>query len=534
MAAGEATGLILRFRDLATGSGQTVELHNEISAKHGYVWWGWWRRPREKVPEDVFRNMVRQAQAGATRAYLYDSGRNLVFTVALLEIKWSPLLDDIPSPEPALTPAYYRGEKYQAWSKLGKITPVPSESLEALTYVRVDDFFENGTSPWESFYGKQVSSGEELQQQARTIWFTRAFEKGDGTKEISLLDSTRIEPADFPPRFLASRSTRLLWLSDTHFSTNREHHGFPIEATAAEGPLAPRLESALNGDTSLGGVLVTGDLTWRAEPSEFELARVFLLDVGKWAHVGYSQVAILPGNHDLAFSNDPAEKGSKVTATSSKAREAFERFYEMLFFQRPNAYLISGRRYLLGEAVPVELVALNSSTLQQAKGHFQGHGFLGQEQLDEAAKQMGWTRADGPRAWRIVALHHHVLPVTYREIPIHDQPYSVVLDAEAFMRWVAVHKVDIVLHGHMHQPASVRITHPVNPSHPDQGTWTFSILAMGSTGAASDHLGETPVNTFGLLDFTLDYVELAVQSIHPTNPPQQLWGVSLPRGSDGG
>jgi hypothetical protein len=55
----------------------------------------------------------------------------------------------------------------------------------------------------------------------------------------------------------------------------------------------------------------------------------------------------------------------------------FEDFYENLFYMKPNEYISPGRRFLLGKAVPVEIVCLNSSYLTQHKDLFQGAWFPG-------------------------------------------------------------------------------------------------------------------------------------------------------------
>ena len=35
--------LVLRFRDLSTAKGDTINLHQEVIAQKGEVWWGWWK-----------------------------------------------------------------------------------------------------------------------------------------------------------------------------------------------------------------------------------------------------------------------------------------------------------------------------------------------------------------------------------------------------------------------------------------------------------------------------------------------------------
>ena len=56
----------------------------------------------------------------------------------------------------------------------------------------------------------------------------------------------------------------------------------------------------------------------------------------------------------------------------------------------------------------------------------------------------------------MVVLHHHVVPILYREVPVYERQASVVYDAGALCRWLAQWEVDLVLHGHMHDPAAVK------------------------------------------------------------------------------
>jgi hypothetical protein len=166
--------------------------------------------------------------------------------------------------------------------------------------------------------------------------------------------------------------------------------------------------------------------------------------------------------------------------------------------------------------------------LEQRKGLFQGHGFLGDAQLEYAATEMGWVSgAQGSRALRVLVLHHHLLPVTFREDPKTGQVYSVVLDAEALTRWIVRHRITLVLHGHMHQPFSAKVERPVNIAKPE-GQWhSFYVVGLGSTGVKG-HLGEVGKNTFGLLSFEDEHLSLRLFTIDPDNPAQDLWSLRIP------
>lgn len=229
-----------------------------------------------------------------------------------------------------------------------------------------------------------------------------------------------------------------MWVSDLHFGPN---HGFPSKPSITSFDLGQVIESAAGtkGIKDLAGVIISGDITWNASEEDFNDAKAFFHRIGRSPSTLDSyRFAICPGNHDLRFSPAPEDKTSKIldSVASSDARKNYEKMYEDMFYLPPNEFLSLGRRFLLGGHFPVEVVCLNSSLLDQKKGWLQGLGYLGQSQLDHAAQEFGWidflpgAPDDIPRPFRIVVMHHHLLPVTFAEEPIGGMQYSAVLDAE--------------------------------------------------------------------------------------------------------
>lgn len=534
MPSGEAVvkTVILRFRDLVTRKGETIALHREVIEKREFVWWGWWNKAGERIPDEVFRRL-KQATPPGLPLLLVDSGRHQVFRAVCTDILWSATQEAVPSPRKQATPAYYKDQLYRAWFKFSEISPdsLDESILQSYTYVRVDSFFEGGASRYLPFYDKRIYSLDELIQQNRTMWFVRDAVPSDPIHEISLLDRSRIEPGDFPRDFRVSASTNLLWVSDLHYSMDG-HHGFPVNPTVSQDSVGSAIEKCLRAESlvNLAGVIVSGDLTWRADPREYDAAISFFEWQRKWAGLSNYDFVVCPGNHDLEFTTDPSRKDLPVSETSDVTRRAYVEFYRRLFFKPPNQFLSSGRKFLVGNAFPVEIVCLNSSLLQQQKKLFQGHGFLGEGQLEDAGEQMGWNaQSTGPRTFRIVVLHHHLMPVTFREEPTTGQPYSVVLDAEALVRWLVRHRVALVLHGHMHQPFAARVERPVDPAKPEPlSSWhRFHVVGLGSTGVKG-HLGEVGRNTFGVLRFTPTHLDLRLYAIAPNSPAQALWSLHIP------
>lgn len=509
------TSLILRFRDLSTSPGMTIGEHQKIIEAKGYVWWGWWNKQGETVPEGAFRAITEEIKTtGPFEVYLFDTGQNQLRRAKIVQFEWDNQLQLISTPERDATPNYYGDSRYFAWLKLSYIdgATLSESELKKWSYVQVDEFFDTKKSIFEAFYNKQVASFAELRSQDRTIWFVRPFRPADSVHELRVYDQSKAAPRNFPKEVVQAHSNNLLWVSDTHFSV--DHHDFPRDSSQSKLSLSEAIRRDLEkqGITSIGGLLISGDLTWRAVAAEFEWAAKFVADVKSWSTLTPSQILICPGNHDLAFSKEPWVKGTPATIVDQSSAAAFTEFYGSIFSVTPTVSMSSGRKMWLPDGQIADIVSLNSSLLQQMPDALQGQGFLGDPQLRDAAKEMGW---DGDRkrvrGYRICMLHHHVVPILHREHPQLGISASVVHDAGALIRWLSENEVDLVLHGHMHLPSMVKVSSALD--YPLQSNWhETTIIALGSTGVDSTHRPNVP-NAYGLISFTRSGVEVTVRSI---------------------
>jgi len=308
--------MILRFRDLVTADGGTVTMHNEISAANGFVWWGWWNKSGETVPDDVFRQLNAKAKSTGLQILFLDSGREKVFTAKCLAIEWDKEHRRINSPDPTRTPQYYSSQSYFAWLKLETVSELSDEDLQKYTYVRVDEFFENHQSRYTPFYGKRIQNPDELRMQDRTIWFVRPFNpRTDLVHALVLLNAKQIAPSHFETEFAKSKSFNLLWVSDLHFCKDSVNHGFPLKSSTTKHDLGQAIEEAAKRHSihDFAGVLLSGDITWSADPEEFSAARQFLTRIGRSpSSLDNYRFAICPGNHDIRFSDAPSDKAAAV------------------------------------------------------------------------------------------------------------------------------------------------------------------------------------------------------------------------------
>jgi len=521
--------IILRFRDLSTNAGETIKFHQGKIKKHKHVWWGWWNKAGETIPSETFQSLMAIAdKKGHLDVFLFDTGTGTLYPAKIEKIHWDSRFQEIDSPNWKTTPEYYGGRKLKAWFKLREIgSGIKDEAaLHKWSYVEIDELFETKKSIFRDFNGKKVSSFEELRHQEKTIWFIRSFKTGDEIREILLYDTSRVKPSNFNESITESHSALLLWLSDLHFS--KDHHAFPLIKRGVQkgNNLAEAIRKDLEAESfqKVGGVIITGDLTWRASEEEFALVRSFLDDISSWSTLTPSQIILCPGNHDIAFSDKPWEKGVLVPEATEESRRNFERFYTDLFSVIPNPYLASGRRLLLARSFVVEIASLNSSYLRQTEKIFQGHGFIGEEQRTLVANEMRWhdQDADVPRPFRIVLLHHHLVPVIPEELAVYEQQSSLVYDAGAVCNWLVKRRVNLVLHGHMHHTKVVKEARSLELVSGNTQWHEFTVASLGSTGVDLDHNKLDRRNAYGLLEFSKKSVHLRIRELHPKDPDRPV------------
>lgn len=528
-----AETMILRFRDLSTNVGETIELHQAKIAEYKYTWWGWWNKAGETIPSETFQSLMNTIdEKGPLDIFLFDNGTRTLYPARLGKIHWDPRFQDVDSPDWDATPDYYEGRKSRAWFKLTNISDgiVEEAVLRKWSYVEVGELFETRRSIFQDFDGKQISSFKELRHQERSIWFIRHFRQGDKIHEILLYDTGRVNPSDFPDNIIESRSARFLWLSDLHYS--EDHHAFPLKAGAQEGSkLAEAIRKDLEAQRltfqDIGSIIISGDLTWRAAEEEFAFVRSFLDDILSSMSskaLARNQIILCPGNHDIAFSDEPWEKDKKVPKVTEESKKNYKRFYSDLFSVEPNPFLASGRRFLLARSFVVEIASFNSSYLRQTENVFQGQGFVGADQMKLVAERMSWRESDGstPRPFRVVLLHHHLVPVIPQELAVYEQQSSLVYDAGALCNWVVKHRVNLVLHGHMHHTKVVREARSLGLVEGNTQWHEFAVASLGSTGVDLNHNQLDRRNVYGLLDFSNRGVRLRIREIHPKDPDRPV------------
>ncbi|EOC9628580.1 TPA: metallophosphoesterase [Klebsiella pneumoniae] len=518
--------IILRFRDLVTPAGETITLHQDIIKSKESVWWGWWAKADEQCPRDFNILKTKISEKNPLEIYLFDSGQLKIYVANLIGI--STNFDKHSCPVRDMTPPYYSDQQYSVWFNFSSIAEVTDclSLINGLAYSgAVNDFFKNNDM-FQIYSDKQISSLLELRCQDRTIWFVDEFDSSKHkTHEIILSNANVSVPSVFQKKPIELTEGRLLWLSDLHFDENKKYHQFDQRDQ--------KKLSAIIKDwgQEVEGVLISGDITWRATENEFKQAQEFIENLCSSKRVNIDGIGMCPGNHDVSFSegystdvknalekyhemqhgegrlsNDEWESLIAVDVLPEFKRN-YEKFFRNIVSTDANQYLSMGKRFLIMNQKVVDVCFLNSNSLQQHKLAFQGQGYVGVKQRDDAATEMEWKRNKKiTGGYRVVVLHHNLYPVNYAETPYIGVASGLVYDTEAILKWCFENGVDLILHGHTHERCVTKISRKVD--NQDKSVW---IVSLGSTGVIQGHL--VGCNEFAELDFEGDRIKVMFYNI---------------------
>ena len=506
--------IILRFRDLVTETGETIAEHDKIIKDKRSVWWAWWNKGNEQIPLQEFSVLRTLAENCGVPIYLLDSGQKKLYKTMCSGLHLSPT-GLVASPEPELTPEYYRTRKYPAWFRFTKIENCDKEELRNFSYMQVDSLFCDANTNYNMFSDKRIYDIDELIQQNRTVWFVRDYRETDRDHEIKLLNAHITEPADFSTHYFETGGNALLWLSDLHFDRDSL---LPVskQSNPNKQTLKEHIQQSYVDTAGLSGLLISGDITNCGRAEGYTMADDFIDDLNRILKRPLTSESILfcPGNHDFEEISSELGTGTPSLLTEHEdSSKSYREFYHKVHSKYPNKYFACGRKFLMASGRTVEIAVLNSMMLQQYKD-FEGHGYLSQDQLDYVANQMCWKEGEPTSAIRIAVMHHHYLPTCLVEQMNAQKASSVVYDAERLMQWLRKYHVQILLHGHKHR----RFASVVGfPTENEQLSCNFKdctqtyVIGMGGTGAKNCE------NTYGIIRFLANSVEIDFYQIFCNN-----------------
>lgn len=410
---------ILRFSDAEKI--HTVGAHLEISSSKKAAWWGWWRKEKEPPSLEVLRKLQTEIRSHASlRIGLVNrKGEESFYVAKCVDLRYALDGGKIDSPDPELTPDYYRSDMFPAWFKFEGIDPVSSKA----DFVR-----EFAVVPYLDPTLYEV------------FWRT----EGDlRTVEVTPSETWTMSP-------VCTSGEVILHISDLHFG---DLHGFSIRepqpGSGVDGrPLWEIISTRLRRDlgVQIGVVVVSGDLISKGKGEFYGEARDFLDNLLGSLDLDEKHCITVPGNHDLwtVGIDHP---------TRDYGHERPYRDFMEAFFKTGFRSLERVRRYRTPAGHDLIFLELNSARIRSDA--LKEYGYVAKHRYDRLLTFIRDSlREEGNHQSPVffAVLHHHVMPVSCVEIPDEKRPVSICLDAGELIDEFQNFGIQFVLHGHQHAP----------------------------------------------------------------------------------
>lgn len=245
----------------------------------------------------------------------------------------------------------------------------------------------------------------------------------------------------------------------------------------------------------INGLIMSGDVVSTGDISEFKRARDVLKQISDAFQISSDQLIIVPGNHDVTW--DPGSMAAKSELGATVSRENFDIFLELMGLGQFGSFQIkkiisrNGKRAL-------RLIGVDSNFVESRAAA--GIGFVEHDALHKIGLELSHTDQEATQEilnWLIV--HHHVLPVTSSGVEdARAKRVSVMGNAAEILNYAANWNVELILHGHEHQPG-LTIANRWTSDFRDLSLRPIAVAAAGSCGARRDLLGPISRNHYQII-----------------------------------
>ncbi len=329
--------------------------------------------------------------------------------------------------------------------------------------------------------------------------------------KVSMTEARTVKSAQDTP-------LRILHLSDLHVGAGDDPISLLQPLSAA---LRDRYEGL--GLERLDYLVISGDITHRASPAEFEKARELVSGIIEQFSLTAERCILVPGNHDLDWNTDVYrwEKRRQVDASrlepgtyieqgdgyllrdGAKYPERFKNFSQHFYHPlTQRAYPLAPEEQCLPTLFTesrLQFLAMNSAWeideyFRERSGiweHALSRGLTAADQELAQARKRGELPRDA-RVLRLAVWHH---PITGNE----------KIQADAFMGRLQQADVRVCLHGHVHEDRADL----VNYVHSER---RIHVVGAGSFGAPTHERPESVPRLFNLLEVERDLKKVRVHT----------------------
>lgn len=326
----------------------------------------------------------------------------------------------------------------------------------------------------------------------------------------------------------------VLHLSDLHVGND---HGFLLPGEAVTiGQKETTLADAILEDLQLlriadvAALVVSGDLTSNGQWKQNQGHVLRVLDaLCRGLKIDRSRCLVVPGNHDFEWyeKNDQGDFLRKILTTGAgqapdlavdHSHETAFRTAMSQFFTVPVITPIDRVVKINGDGYEIRFGLLDSCRLTSTAFH--EYGYVDRTHLRRILREL--VDDDDCPALKVLVLHHHVTPVVPTEEPARPA-VSITLNAGELIDRALETGVSLVMHGHQHLPAIGRIDRMISRDDQWSGLdgYGIAVLSAGSAGVRGERRRAGIPNTYGILRFEKDRLEVILRKIRAVDGP---WG----------
>ncbi|MNZ34936.1 cyclic 3',5'-adenosine monophosphate phosphodiesterase [compost metagenome] len=250
------------------------------------------------------------------------------------------------------------------------------------------------------------------------------------------------------------RSMKVAVISDLHVGDMAKGKDFSpnkTENASVDNYLQEFLDFVSREEISADYLIISGDISNRANEQEFSLASDLIEKIARSLKVDRSKVLFCPGNHDIHWPAIEAHKGIGGDFDSVVKSKYLNLLRGGLIFS-DNHSSGEGRfdspPYLVSWSFDdLNIFSLNSAVYDgpDAAPH---RGEIKSEQI-EAINEVLASHVSRSKV-NIFILHHH--PKQYEDKTFRSADPSCMINSDGLLHLLAQHEIDFVVHGHKHVP----------------------------------------------------------------------------------
>lgn len=452
--------LTLRFRDVTDGI-DTICEHQAIIDSCGAVWWGWWKQEKEIISNAELKNLNNYK---FDHIFLINRDLNKIYKAEVAKISHNKE-DDVSLSQ---VPIYYseNSKKINTWFLIKSITYLSDYDTH------LDSLFAKAGNPTYIF---NVNSKKHNSPNV-----------GNKVERVTL------------------NKEHVLVLSDLHFG---ENYGFCYESEKNQiGQTKKTLTQSIMKDLDDLGIaekisllIITGDFTTKGEWGSVHCSKIIkeIHELCNALDIDYDKIVAVPGNHDMVRYDSSSSTSIIEQSKNNQIDKKFEKDYRTFVEE------LSGRSWRKNLSYNVnyqfvninknlDIIILNSCGIV-GTSEWTEYGYVGQEGIDA----INSLPNNDTESYRILALHHHLLPVNDVDL-LNKKGISLTIDALKIMKAAISRNVKLALHGHQHIFNMAKYSQYERSS---SNIKSIEIVSNGSVSANQNLRMDGERNSYTILEF---------------------------------